>query len=385
MSNILLIVSIFGFILTTLLILKRDVNRVSTIFLALLYFIISVYCLQTWVIETGLLIKTPWFYGWPLPIYALTPVAVFFYFTSVCNDKFKFKWIYLALFIPFLLSLIDIINLFVKPTTFFHQIVHNAIENPKGRFYANYGMINLMGHYTIRNLWILLSLIFIYPMLRVFFQWDSSQKSKKKLNNWLKFLFLNLFVLSALSTLFGIQDIFNVKIFEFIFRIKSAELLIIFIFYIMVLLLGIAPLYFPSILYGFPQHLSPINLSKISHEEVKSEASKFGLDELEIQKKLQIMEESEIYLLANFDLTMLASAIQMPIHHVSYFLNQNYEMSFAAYRNKLRMEFAKKLISKGFFGQNTIEALAWKCGFSSRSAFVRTFKTYTGINPSEYS
>jgi YesN/AraC family two-component response regulator len=32
-------------------------------------------------------------------------------------------------------------------------------------------------------------------------------------------------------------------------------------------------------------------------------------------------------------------------------------MSFATYRNQLRMEYAKKMIVSGYLNQNTIEAL----------------------------
>jgi AraC-like DNA-binding protein len=112
---------------------------------------------------------------------------------------------------------------------------------------------------------------------------------------------------------------------------------------------------------------------------------KYGLDETEILKKLESLIAKEIYLQNNFDLNQLSTFLEIPVHHTSYFFNQYYKMSFANYRNQLRMEYAKKMIVSGYLNQNTIEALSWKCGFSSRSAFTKTFKTYTGLNPSEFS
>jgi AraC-like DNA-binding protein len=48
------------------------------------------------------------------------------------------------------------------------------------------------------------------------------------------------------------------------------------------------------------------------------------------------------------------------------------------------MQHAAKLIENGFLAESTIEALAGECGFTSRSAFGKTFKSIIGETPSEY-
>jgi AraC-like DNA-binding protein len=99
---------------------------------------------------------------------------------------------------------------------------------------------------------------------------------------------------------------------------------------------------------------------------------------------LKIFEEEKKYLLQDFDLTMLAKESNIPAHHLSHFFNHFFSSSFASYRNDLRMEHATTLIKTGFINNNTIEALAWTCGFSSRSSFSKIFKSYTGMNITEY-
>ena len=118
--------------------------------------------------------------------------------------------------------------------------------------------------------------------------------------------------------------------------------------------------------------------------ELQTDDLKFGLDQLEVNKKLEALKESKLHLKQNFNLTECARELQMPSHHISYFLKQQYEMSFAAYKNSLRMEHAKKLIEHGYLENNTIEALAHKCGFTSRTSFSKTFKSLVNVSPSEY-
>ena len=136
MSVVFLLVAIFGFILTALLLLKKNVNKLPQRFLALFYFIYSVYSFQTYIITEGLLEHFKWFYFWPLLLYSIITVPVYFYFKTIMKDTFRWKWQYIFLFIPFILSLIDVAIVFSKPADYYNQIVVNAITFPTDRFSA---------------------------------------------------------------------------------------------------------------------------------------------------------------------------------------------------------------------------------------------------------
>jgi transcriptional regulator GlxA family with amidase domain len=43
-----------------------------------------------------------------------------------------------------------------------------------------------------------------------------------------------------------------------------------------------------------------------------------------------------------------------------------------------------QLINDKYLDHNTIEALAWACGFASRTSFSKNFKTVVGYSPKEY-
>lgn len=58
--------------------------------------------------------------------------------------------------------------------------------------------------------------------------------------------------------------------------------------------------------------------------------------------------------------------------------------SFTSFINHHRIDHAKKLIMEDFFGNHSIEEIAQKSGFSSRTSFYRTFKEITGFTPAYY-
>lgn len=384
MEHILLIVSIFGLLLTTLFLSKRDGFTDSTRFLAIFYFIISLYCFQTWVIETKRLLEWQWFYAWPLPIYALMAPALYFYFLSIIKDQFKWSWRYTILFIPWLLASIDVAMLYAKPQSVYNQIIQDAISKPVDRFESQYGIFTLKWHFLFRNLWILVVLLFLFFRLRAFFTRKSSVSTYVKTFVWLKLLYILVFALALFSVYLGILSILNLRTSQIL-----VPAILMFVFYVLVLVLGVTPLYFPSILYGLPmfkqQHLDRDAQPKPDNATIETdEGVRYGLDESTILEQLTRIEKDEKYLLPDFNLDRLAAELEMPVHHVSYFLNHHFGLSYSEYRNRLRMQKACDLIRNGFFQQNTIEALAWKCGFASRSAFTKTFKGFTGVNPSEF-
>ena len=141
MNNILLVISIFGFVLSINFILKGKSKNKSILFLGFFYLIYSLYTIQTYLIESNLINNFRWFYVWPLSIYSIISLPTFFYFISTINNEFKWKWKYIILFIPFIISFIDVIIVYSKPSYVYHDIVEMAITNQVNRFNSEYGKI----------------------------------------------------------------------------------------------------------------------------------------------------------------------------------------------------------------------------------------------------
>ena len=68
--------------------------------------------------------------------------------------------------------------------------------------------------------------------------------------------------------------------------------------------------------------------------------------------------------------------------YISQFINNEYNISFSHYINKLRIEKACCLLEGSI--NKSIEGIAFDSGFNSLSTFNRAFKKFKGVLPSEY-
>ncbi|MEI6175229.1 MAG: helix-turn-helix transcriptional regulator, partial [Bacteroidota bacterium] len=158
--------------------------------------------------------------------------------------------------------------------------------------------------------------------------------------------------------------------------------------------LMISPLFFPSILYGLP--VIPATQPEWHHEPAPKadnapEIQKVRSAIFEEAYLMQIgkiiescMSEMQPYLQKDFNLTMLCAHTKIPVHHLAYFFREFIGQSFHDYRNKWRVEYAKKMIRDGKNKVLTLEAIGQLSGFSSRNTFFIAFKLAEGISPSEY-
>ena len=120
----------------------------------------------------------------------------------------------------------------------------------------------------------------------------------------------------------------------------------------------------------------------------KSQYLKTGLsnDEAEyIQQSLDnIMHNEKPYLGYNLTEAELAGMIDTTSHKLSQVINERYGLNFFEYINKHRVKDVKKLLKSPSKADEKIMALAYDCGFNSKSAFYNFFKKETSLTPSEY-
>lgn len=381
MINILLIASIFGFVLSTTLFFKKSTNRVATRILGSFYFLLSVYAFQAFIIDGGYLEHCTWFFLWPLLPYHLIFIPIYYYFKIILTDELKFHTAELILLIPFLLGIIDVTYVYLQPDNFYNAIVSQAISTPEKRLGVHYWLLTLDQHLLMRHLWQLGVLVVLLPRIRNFIGKGKNDELKTILNKWLITFWGILVLMAVLAIIYALEKMYDENLFHSLIIIGKNGGIITFFLYIALFLIGIIPIYFPSILYGYPQQAKPVQNIKI---EEQPEDLKFGLDEQAVNSRLEELKESKSYLNKSFNLTQCARELEMPSHHISYFLKSYYGLSFSSYKNKLRMEHAKKLIEEGYLQNNTMEALAGECGFASRTSFSKAFKNETEISPSQY-
>lgn len=99
---------------------------------------------------------------------------------------------------------------------------------------------------------------------------------------------------------------------------------------------------------------------------------------------LKLMDEStDIYNLG-FTIANLAAMVGRPARDISKAINVCYGGNFHQLLNKYRLREAARLMHICSRSTNTIEGIAERAGFRSRTSFATLFKKTIGITPSEY-
>lgn len=96
------------------------------------------------------------------------------------------------------------------------------------------------------------------------------------------------------------------------------------------------------------------------------------------------MKVSEAYLQQDYSLDKLSADLDIPNHHLSYVFNRVMNVPFRDYLNALRLNYMMQLVNSGEKKNFTLEALALKSGFGSRSTFHRAVYKLKGMSPAEY-
>jgi AraC-like DNA-binding protein len=137
--------------------------------------------------------------------------------------------------------------------------------------------------------------------------------------------------------------------------------------------------------FGFRQ-LAVYSKKEETEEKPKYESS--GLQESEIAGHLKalsnIMSKQKPYLNEKLTVSDLADMLKISRHHLTEILNEHLGKNFYTFVNEYRLEEVKQKLIDDRMAHFTILAIAYECGFNSKSSFNTLFKQDTGHTPSEY-
>jgi AraC-like DNA-binding protein len=220
-------------------------------------------------------------------------------------------------------------------------------------------------------IWIQLS---VYGSLCVYLlmQYEQNLKNFKSSINrttikWLSFLIYAFLVWKAIFLTYFLAGLLTGKS-HMIFQIFVETF---FLFYA----IGIVfySLKYPEI------HLKPDERLKYRSSPLTSE------NKILLKSKLeQYIKTEKPYLNAEFDLSQLSAATQIPTHHLSQLFSEVFKLKFFDYCNKCRIEEVIKLLSDRHNMNKTILEIMYCAGFNSKSVFNASFKRYMGMTPREY-
>jgi len=113
--------------------------------------------------------------------------------------------------------------------------------------------------------------------------------------------------------------------------------------------------------------------------------SPLPLDADALMDRLQhVIAVERAFIDPSLSLDGLAQRVDAPPHLLSRLFNDRLGVSFYEYVNKLRVDQLCLLLKDRENDRYTIDALAERSGFASRSGFYTAFKRYTGMTPTEY-
>lgn len=292
-----------------------------------------------------------------------TGKSVFFYFNPFLSYHFLQFGLTACFFIgPFLYFYIKSI---VKPESnikkewIVHIILLLIIAIIIGFLYPFKTNVDLWRPYFIKTIyysWFGYTLLAGYQLRTTIKKMFSSKSKMESLDIWMLSIFVgNLFVW------------FSYNFSRFTSYITGA-LTFTFLFYLVVLFL-IFNKKKRSVLFN--------NTQKYSDKKIDDDAASKHINRLK-----GIMETEELYKNANLKSSDVAKKIQLTTHQFSQLLNDNLHKNFAAFINEYRIDAAKKILEEK--NNFTLEAIAYECGFNSKSTFYTHFKKMEGKTPAQF-
>ncbi|WP_020529090.1 helix-turn-helix domain-containing protein [Flexithrix dorotheae] len=124
---------------------------------------------------------------------------------------------------------------------------------------------------------------------------------------------------------------------------------------------------------------APDDSGKYQKSGLKSEQANEHL-----QKLILFMEKTEAWKDNELTVAKLSKQTQIPKHHITQVLNEILQKNFFTFVNEYRIEYAKTLIKSPKHQSWSFVAIAYECGFNSKTAFNNFFKKYTEMTPSEF-
>lgn len=239
----------------------------------------------------------------------------------------------------------------------------------------------------VRAISLISTFTYIFLSLRCIKQYQSLIKGQysniDKINlDWLKHLIYGLLTFCFCGLIFG-----------FIFSLKEIAIPFNEVFSILILIsiciLGYKGIRQNNILGGVFQadSIPPVS-DQTEKSKQKNTYSNNGLKEenaKKIAKDLKnYMEIDKPFLNMDLSLNELATSLNTYPHYITQILNKIFNQNFYEFVNSYRTEEAKIELTNPKNDNLTILAIAYNCGFNSKSSFNRIFKQKTGLTPSEY-
>ncbi len=297
---------------------------------------------------------------------------LFLYISALIDQEFQFNREKLLHLIPFILF-----NLFIVIASFFPEISEGIRLDHLESEHGTPLLFNLFLILTVLSgpFYFILSMLLFKKLDINIFNYFSSYENVNL--NWLrKLVYIFGGIWTVLMTFATVHHVFNM--FSWIFCAHGLTLSLS----AFIILIGY---------YGLKQKEIFIQYSDRNIEGVTEPKTKYAgmfLKETDIEhyvsKLKHFMATRKPYLEADLSLPELANKLEIPTHHLSRIINEQFGVNFFDFVNQYRIEEVKSRIGNPEFENFSLLGIAFDSGFNTKSAFNRVFKKMVGLTPSEY-
>ena len=323
-------------------------------------------------------------------VYHLEPLIVLqgpfflYYLKSIMKGAIVWDRYLLLLSIPSLLFFINLIPFYALP---FPDRVAYFSDGFVGPDLQGYLFLSLSQQYLFISIYntafIIYGVAFINRMKA-----GGGVYIKKKVN----ILFTRIFIVALLTIIPGLVVLFILALNspqEGMIDFLNPDAVNNNYLYFQSLVLPLSFFFVPNWLYNEKEPFSFLDNFRAAWKKVVasnsmvSQENSFGKSS-DFERIVSYIETEKPYLQTNFSLHDISQALNIPRIRVTNCFNKELQTPFPSYRNKLRVAHAISLLRAGAHLTTSIEGIAERSGFKSKSIFYAAFKEEYGMTPTEW-
>jgi len=324
------------------------------------------------------------------PLFFLAGPLYLYYLKSLVHGKLVMDKYLLIYAVPAVISLINTLPYFSYP--FAEKVAESAAI--QGNYFldgpVNFQLLFFPFKYQLRfaalyNLCVILfSFVYLIRLKK-----NSALQLKKKLSVLLnRILMISALLVVPFLILMLYVLVNSPKKGELIFRQAAFEDNGAIFF--MTLLLPLSFFLVPSWLYNDQASANPLDKIRAFLQRPQQPAPEANLAHQysekseDLERIIAYLETEKPYVQVSFSLHDLSQALNIPHVRVTACFKKELNSSFPSYRNKLRVAHSISLLREGAHLSTSIEGIAHRSGFKSKSIFFAVFKEEHGITPKDW-
>ena len=371
------VLSLLFFIIGINLTLKKGI--IATKFLGAEYLTLTWLIFIAYFTNDERMLAHPHFFRLSTPfVYLIYPLA-FLFQEFMLNPERRFRNRDLVHFLPFVLNFVELIPFYISSSEFKLAYIQEVIrQNALHKIADNpYSWITMQTHQVLRLTQFSLYQVAIMIRLWLFLKGKSAQffQANRLILSWL--------ILSAVFKCITLVLLISLTFFPYLkpFSFHWFDMLKILDFIIIAIFLLINP----RLLDGITLKEMVVNHLNRGDHFVETTAKKFETEFQLFSKIENALYENQGFLREDITLQTLSDATDISPRKISACLKNVKNVSFPDYINSLRIQYIEeKVASDPIWAKYTFEAMAFECGFGSRSNFYQVFKKLKGVSPKTY-